>query len=134
MDEQAIQKWLTDAASYLIQSCGLSTVFAPQAALLYLLFHLYGINPQITSGYRSPQKQEELMSRWLAGDPSVVAKPATNSLHCRTDFSGNPASEAIDIATTNPYLAAQIAKYINVGPGYLFNKNPDPVHFYNLKA
>lgn len=122
-----IEKWVEDAGSFLVSSWGLDRSFAPSVALLYLYLSHYGLSPVITSGWRSPAKQEELLRRWKAGDQSIVAKPATNSKHMHTTWLGNPASLAVDISTSNPKLAADIARYLNIKPGYDFN---DPVHFY----
>lgn len=123
-----LDAWLQNMAKYLVISWGLDTAFASQVALLYLYFYYYGLNPSITSGFRDPQKQNELMQRWLNGDPSIVVKPTTNSKHSATKL-GKPASLAVDISTANHLLAAQIATALKVGAGYYY-KIPDPVHFY----
>lgn len=122
-----INTWLQNAAAYLVTAWGLDTAFASSAALLYLYLSVYGLSPKITSGWRSPEKQQELMNRYLRGDPSVVAKPALKSLHLNTRL-GNPASLAIDISTSDPELAARIATALKIRAGYYFTK-PDPVHF-----
>jgi hypothetical protein len=126
-----LQKWLDDAAIYFERTWGLSETFAVDVAQLYLYLYYYRLNPTITSGYRSPSKQESLLQRYLAGDPSVVVKPATNSKHSITLPDGTPASEAIDISTSSPEQAAMIARQLGVGAGYYFS-TPDPVHFYEI--
>jgi hypothetical protein len=126
-----IQQWLASMADYLIKSWGLAVDFADDAALLYLYFHVYGLSPTITSGYRSPDKQAELRARYAAGDKSVIVKPAANSKHTITLPDGTPASEAIDISTSNHPLAANISRALGVGAGYYFS-TPDYVHFYQI--
>jgi len=121
------EKWIKDAAVVLRDSWGLDKSFSSSAALLFLYLAMYGLSPTITSGFRSPAKQQELKRRYDAGDPSIKFKPANNSKHCSTDWLGNPASLAIDISTSNPATAAEIARAIGVKPGYDFG---DPVHFY----
>jgi len=123
-----IQLWLQNTAQYLNKTWGLSPVFATRAALLIAYLYQYSLSPRITSGYRSPEYQQQLTARYNAGDKSIVVKPAENSKHTLT-FNNEPASRAIDIVTSNPEVAAQIAKAVNVNAGYYF-KTPDPVHFY----
>jgi len=125
--EQSVELWLSDASEYLVTQWGLDKSFATNAALLFLYLWQYGLSPVITSGWRSPEKQQELYNRWLKGDPSIKYKPALNSKHLNTSWLGNPASLAIDISTNNPDYAAQIAKYLGISPGNDFG---DPVHFY----
>lgn len=124
-----IDKWLKDMSFHLKESWGLDDTFAAKVALFYLYCAQYGLSPKLTSGYRSPEKQQQLTARYNAGDKSVVVKPATNSKHSTTDWLGKPAARAIDISTNNKTVAAQIAKSIGIGAGY-FYKTPDPVHFY----
>jgi hypothetical protein len=126
-----IDKWINEASAYFSTQWGLDKSFASNVALLYLYFVQYGLSPKITSGFRSPEKQAELQSRYSAGDPSVVVKPATNSKHSTVDWLGNPAAQAVDISTNNPATAAQIARAIGVGAGYFFTTS-DPVHFYQV--
>lgn len=123
-----VQEWITNASQYLIQSWGLSSVFASKVALFLAYLYQYSLSPKITSGFRSPVYQKELLARYNAGDKSIVVKPAENSKHTIM-YDGKPASRAIDIVTSNPALAAVIAKALNINAGYDF-KTPDPVHFY----
>jgi len=123
-----LQKWIDEAVKYLKSSWGLDASFAGQVALLFLYFHHYGLSPVITSGWRSPEKQAELLSRYNAGDRSVVAKPAINSKHLDTNWLGQPAAHAVDISTNNPQMAANIAQALGIGAGYFFS-SPDPVHY-----
>lgn len=110
-----------------VNSGGLTMLFHLKAALLYAYFLQYGLNPVITSGFRSPDYQEKLRQRWAAGDKSIIVEPAKTSKHSITKW-GAPASQAIDISTSNHELAARIAKAIGLRAGYYFKKS-DPVHF-----
>lgn len=119
--------WVQDAARWLREQWGIGRTAADQFAWLLLYFYYYNLNPRITSGYRSPEKQESLRRRAAAGEPGIYT-PAKNSLHTRERW-GRPASQAIDIATSDELLAAQIARYLGIGAGYFFSR-PDPVHFF----
>lgn len=123
-----MEKWLKDVSEVLRKQWGLDSSFSSKVSLFYAYLLQYGLNPVITSGFRSPDKQKELIRRWEAGDKSVVVKPAENSQHSITKW-GAPASQAIDISTNNPELAARIALAVGIKAGYYF-KNPDRVHFY----
>ena len=114
---------------HLKESWGLDESFATKVALFYLYCAQYGLKPVITSGYRSPEKQQQLTERYNAGDKSVVVKPAVNSKHSTQSWLGKPGARAVDISTNNKPVAAQIAKAIGLNAGYFF-KIPDPVHFY----
>ena len=125
--EFKLNQWLKEAEEYLISQWGLSGTFAKKAALLLAYFFQYGLNPQITSGYRSVSEQKALLKRWNAGDRTgLKAKPAESSLHNNSSWL-RPAARAIDISTSNYYYAAKIAEAIGIGSGYRFN---DPVHFF----
>jgi hypothetical protein len=125
--DDSVKKWIESASEYLISQWGIDKDFAPSVALLFLYLSSYGLSPTITSGFRSPEKQQELYARWKAGDPSIKYKPAENSKHCNTDWLGRPASLAVDISTSDPNLAAEIARALKIKPGNDFG---DPVHFY----
>lgn len=90
-----------------------------RGAILFLLLYIYGFKPQITSGYRSPEKQKELYNRWLAGDKTIhsPAKPGTSPHERRA---------ALDIWCTDAKNAAWIAHQIGLKTGYEFG---DYVHF-----
>lgn len=124
---QEIETWIASASKTLQEHWGLDKAFSSNVALLFLYFVKYGLSPVITSGWRSPEKQEELMLRYKAGDPSIRYKPAENSKHLNTNWLGSPASLAVDISTNNPSYAAEIARYLKIKPGNDFG---DPVHFY----
>jgi hypothetical protein len=126
MDE--INKWIKLATKELTHDYGLLASFAGDIALLYLYFNYYNINPVITSGYRSKEKQQALLDRYNAGDPTIRYKPALDSRHSAVEgFFKKPASKAVDISTSDPALAAEIAEALKIGAGYRFG---DPVHFY----
>lgn len=78
--------------------------------------------PAIVSGYRSPAKQRELLQRWEAGDPGIVAKPARFSWHME--------GRAIDVDTSHPNFEAFRQMWEDSGGrwGGRFS-NPDAVHF-----
>lgn len=123
-----IDKWLKTASINLVVQWGIDQTFSASAALLYLACWLYGLSPIIVSGWRSPEYQRDLLSRYNQGDPTVIYKPAENSLHTYTKL-GKPASRAIDIQTNNPTMAAQIAREIGIKTGMDF-KSPDKYHYY----
>lgn len=125
------EKWLNSAKELLLNSWGLDISFALDIAYLWLWFWAYGLNPVITSGYRSPERQAALRNQYQSGATSgFAAKPALKSLHSIDKF-GKPAALAVDIQTNNHATAAAIAKYLNIGAGYFFTQS-DPVHFYKL--
>ena len=123
-----LSQWIKESSVILNRDFGLDKSFAEKVALFFLYLKQYGLNPQITSGYRSPEYQRDLIARYNSGDSSIVVKPAENSKHTNTKL-GKPASLAVDISTSNPALAAQIAKALNIEAGFYF-QTPDRVHFY----
>jgi len=123
-----LDAWLKSAAQYLIDVWGLDPSFADSVALFLAYLYSYSLHPVITSGFRDPQKQAELLRRWEEGDPGIVVKPAKISKHGNTRL-GRPASLAVDISTNNHQVAAQIAEALGISSGIRF-KTPDPVHFY----
>lgn len=93
-----------------------------------------GLGPRVTSGWRDPDHQRALQARWDAGDRAGLrARPASDSLHTKTDWIGDPAARAVDIATSDDTRAAQIASALGIGAGLYFT-HPDPGHFYDLNA
>lgn len=113
------QAYIVPWKNYFVTNWGLSKKFADFAAALYILLYLYGFNPQITSGYRSTEKQKELYNRWLAGDKSVhtPARPGTSKHESGT---------AVDIVCTDAKNAAYVAHQIGLQTGIEYG---DPVHF-----
>jgi hypothetical protein len=128
-----VGEWLSEMILYLNKTWGLDESFSDRISRFYLYLHQYGLNPQITSGYRSKEKQQSLTNRYFSGDRSVIVKPAANSLHSRNNWLGNPAALAVDISTSNPELAARIATALGIGAGYYW-KTPDRVHFYDERG
>lgn len=123
-----IKQWLVEFTKLLINEYGIEKSFAEKISTFYLYLKQYNLDPIITSGYRSEDYQKNLLARYNSGDRSIVVKPAVDSLHSKTKF-GKPASLAIDIQTSNPSLAAQIATALKIGAGFYF-KTPDRVHYY----
>lgn len=122
--------WIVAAVDYFASTWGLDRDFAAKVALLYVALFAAKLNPQVTSGFRDPEKQKAIRDAWDKGNKQGLAvRPAdpTTSRHTNTSF-GRPASKAIDIKTTNPKLAADIARAIGLRAGYYF-QIPDPVHF-----
>lgn len=129
-----MQEWLDEMAKFLKISWGLSGTFAAQVALLYGYFWFYGLSPKITSGFRDPVHQQNLIEQWDSGNRTgLKVRPAIDSLHIRTDGNGNPSSQAVDIDTIDHVQAARIARYLGIGAGLDFSV-PDPVHFYDKKG
>lgn len=65
-------------------------------------YYGYGFadRPDITSGYRSPCEQRELINRWDSGDRAGLrARPAERSWHMNEGPDGEPASLAWDVQT-----------------------------------
>lgn len=125
-DKKYVDQW----EIYLVDKWGLDDGFSEKAAECIVLFSKNNLRPQITSGYRSTEKQQELYNRWLKGDRTVFtpAKPGT-SPHERTNWLGRPAARCFDCSTSNYNYAAQIAKNLGIAYGY----PSDPVHFGDLK-
>lgn len=71
-----------------------------------------------------------MRARWDAGDRAGLrARPALVSQHT-AQFIGRPASDAVDIVSTNEALAAQIAKALGINAGFYFATS-DPGHYDN---
>lgn len=114
--------WVKQATEYLKGQWGLDATFAGQVALFWAYCALYGLNPTITSGYRDPAKQKAMQEAWDRGQRSgLKVRPASSSDHTRR--------RAVDITTSDPGLAARIARALGLGAGADF-KTPDNVHFF----
>lgn len=114
-----IKEWLRQASSSIKGSWNVTPNSADRFALLYAYLLSYGLNPVITSGFRSKEKQAELRARWDRGDRAGIRyQPAKVSRHS--------SGTALDITTRDPALAAQIAKALGLKAGYDYG---DPVHF-----
>ena len=128
---QSYSQWLDTVQTYLRDELGIDSGFAGHCATMLAYFFEYSLNPVVTSGYRTAEKQAQLSTAYQRGQAGVVAKPAVDSLHCKTNWLGKPAARAIDISTRNPALAAEIAAALGIGAGFYF-RIPDPVHFYDI--
>lgn len=116
-----MENWIVQMSNYLEGEWGIKQSAAGLLSLLYLYLSVYGLAPRITSGYRSQAYQDALRARWDKGDRAgLVVRPANVSTHT--------SGRAIDITTTNPELAAQIARALNIQAGYYFATS-DPVHY-----
>ena len=116
------REWVERARKYLESEWGLNATFAGQVALFWAYCAAYGLNPKITSGYRDPAKQKAMQQAWDRGDRrGLRVRPADSSDHTRR--------RAIDIDTSDPALAAKIARAVGLGAGYDF-KVRDAVHFF----
>lgn len=127
-------KWPDMAASYFVAQYGLDPGFAVRAALLYLALHAAGLKPRVTSGFRDPDKQKAMQKAWDSGQrQGLRARPATDSAHTKTSWTGRPGAQAIDMPSANEKLAADIAVALGLRAGYYF-KAKDPGHFDALGA
>lgn len=123
--------WLQNAANYLEATFGIDSTAAQKFALLLAYLMQYGLQPQITSGYRDPAKQKAMRAAWDRGDRTGLrARPADpdTSDHCREDFFGQAASLAIDIKSRDEVLAGRIAKALGLTAGIFFSTT-DPGHY-----
>jgi len=125
----AWQPWIDSVSSWLKEQHGASDDLADKGAVLMAYLTAYGLNPRVTSVFRDPAYQRQLQERYDAGDTTGLrTRPATNSKHSTTDWLGNPAASAIDIATDDDSRAAQIGAALGFRAGFYF-KDPDPGHF-----
>lgn len=121
--------WPAQAAPYFVKEWGLNADFALKVSVLYLALSVMGLKPRVTSGFRDPKKQKELIARWNAGDRAgFIGKPANpdTSRHCRTTLTGKPDSRAIDMPCNDNNRAAMVARALGLRAGVDFN---DPGHY-----
>lgn len=72
-------------------------IHAWATAVLAYYGYTFPDRPDITSGYRSPEKQSELLAAWERGDrEGLRAKPAERSWHM-AERDGEPAARAWDV-------------------------------------
>jgi hypothetical protein len=128
--DYSIYQYVGPWVDYLIKTWGLENAFSEKAAELIVRMSAAGLNPQITSGYRSTATQQDLYTRWQRGDPNIYtpAIPGT-SPHERTNWLGQPSAKCFDCTTNYPFQAAKIAAEMGIEYGY----PADPVHFGDLK-
>lgn len=125
---------MDNTASILEKSYGLASDFAARVAELLAYLDSGGLRPTITSGFRDPSHQKDLIAKWDRGDHSGLrVRPAVDSLHSKTSWLGAPASQAVDIATADDYRAASIARALGIGVGLDFHE-PDRGHYFNKDA
>lgn len=128
-----VEEWINEATPIFKKTYGLSDWLAGRCAALFLHGWLNGLNPRITSGYRSIQHQSQLRQDSLSGKVKTVVTPAKDSLHTRTSFTNDPAAEAFDMRFSNQQKGIAIARTLGLGIGADF-KTPDEVHFFNMSA
>lgn len=130
MLQPELENWAQAARSYFRDTMGLEAAFALDAARLYISLWRAGLNPRIARGWSDPQHQKDLQARWDAGDRTGLrVRPATDSLHTKTTFFGNPASCAIDMPSADDAKGAQIASNLGIGAGWNFTTK-DPGHYF----
>jgi len=118
--------YISTWTKYLENTWGIDSSFSEKAAQLILAINQARMQFTITSGYRSPELQKVLVDRFKAGDKTVYTPLAPGkSLHNHQSWLGNPASLAIDISTSNPAAAGQLARSL----GIVWGGMSDPVHF-----
>ena len=113
-----------DWNAHLQTAWGLDPRFSPYPAAAQTWLQQTGRRPVvITSGYRDPEKQLQLLSRWDAGDRSgLVTKPSRRSWHMQ--------GLALDVSTLSEdfYYFRDAMVYWGCRWGGWFKKS-DPVHF-----
>lgn len=121
--------WASQMVKWLTHEWGLNRTLAERVTVMLLYASLYGFTWRITSGFRSPKRQQELLDRWNRGDRrGIVTKPAVNSKHSNTSW-GQPDSLAVDLTSNNLYTLGAWAPYFALKWGGKF-RSSDPVHFY----
>ena len=120
LDANQYRRWNT----YLINRWGLDPLFSQYVAATQTWIQQHGRPATgITSGYRSPKRQLELINRWEAGKRSgLVSKPALKSWHMQ--------GLAIDVSTDSesfPFFREIMLYYGNRWGGNF--RRYDPVHF-----
>lgn len=94
----ATQRDLSDWVDRLSADNLVHDISVPYVVSSWLCQCLYGSYPEIVSGYRSPERQLELIDAWNAGDRfGLIARPASKSWHMqgRAIDVRIPASEAM---------------------------------------
>lgn len=105
------------AAEWFLQQ-GIHPALAPWFGHLYEVAASNGLRPQVTSTYRSPEKQAALYKRWLEGKNAYpVARPGT---------SYHEYGRAVDMVVTNAPQLGAYWRYL----GGTWGGEKDPVHFH----
>jgi len=127
---EPLKRWVLDAQRYLMDNWGLNRQLALGLALMAIYAYYNDISLQVISGYRSRERQQMLLDRWLSGDRSgLAAKPAVRSAHTNEDFDGNPDAKGVDINSNHLNILGEWAPYFGLKWGGTFRK-PDLVHFF----
>ena len=105
---------------------GLTPDLATFIAVALIVCELKGYRfPLLTSGYRTPQRQRELLNNWIAGNRrGLVARPAERSWHMQ--------GRAVDVSRLERTESFRIFRDAMVLMGVEWGGNfrkPDPVHF-----
>ena len=95
--------------------------FAPYAMWLYQVASANGLQPRVTSVYRSATTQRQLYQRYLSGQSTLPAAPPGRSLH--------QYGLAFDMVTTDAGNARLGALWKRIGGGW---SPTDYVHFQAL--
>ena len=95
----------------------LHPTFRPYAEHIFAVANYYGLEPRITSAYRSISEQRRLYQRWLRGQNPYPAAAPGRSFHNY--------GLAIDMVTKNN---AGLGKYWQ-SLGGIWGGSRDPVHF-----
>lgn len=128
------QPWIDEVTEILGDGYGLANDFAGPVAVFLAYCSSYGLAPHIQRGWTDPEVQKAMQRQWDAGNrEGLRARPATDSLHTRTDWTGLPAARAVDVTTNSDGQAAAIARALGIGVGADF-RDPDPGHYFDRKA
>lgn len=127
------KSWQTEVLA-ILDEYGLNEQLAYKVSILIFWGLSYGMPITITSGWRDPEKQKRLRLLWDAGyREGLITRPATNSKHSHTSWTGAPNSLAVDLSAGSDknlkILGIWATKYLSLQWGGNF-KSYDPVHFY----
>lgn len=116
-----------EAAVVELESTGLNGNMAVRYLVAaYLTNCEHGRYPPIVSGYRSPERQLELISRWNAGKrEGLVVKPAERSWHMQ-GLAVDVAYQDLPEAAWKRFIFLMTAFGCRWGGAF---RMPDPVHF-----
>lgn len=103
-------------ADYLVQR-GMVTWLAPYAGWLIDVAQYNGLQPRVTSVYRSMQKQRQLYERYLRGESKYPAAPPGHSYHNY--------GRAMDISASNLPGLGDLWRRM----GGTWGGDVDPIHF-----
>lgn len=125
MNSIEFENYVKNWRNYL-QKQGMDEEFSRKAASLIVACSYYGIQPQITSIFRSAAQQKALVDAYKKGTPGIYTPlPPGKSLHGNTTWWGAPASLAMDMVVNNTTTSSYLAKYY----GITWGGARDPVHY-----